>query len=213
MKVMRTKVIGMTGGVGAGKSQVLSYIKNKYNCRIIMADEVAHFVKEPGQKCYEQLVALLGTSVLAEDGQIHRERMAEKIFADKGLLSMVNQIVHPAVKEYILNSIEQEKKEQKLDFLFVEAALLIETGYGTVVDELWYLYAEEGIRRERLKKARGYSDEKIDRILNSQLSDEEFRVECSVVIDNSGTLEQTYQQIDKKLEEYLWNKEEDMQNV
>lgn len=207
------KVIGMTGGVGAGKSQILSYIKQKYHSRIIMADEVAHLVKEPGQACYKRLVGLLGKEILEENGQIHRGRMAEKIFADRELLQKVNEIIHPAVKEYIVDVITQERKEQKIDFLFVEAALLIEGGYGAVVDEMWYLYAKEDIRRQRLKEARNYSDEKIDRILKSQLSENEFRAACSVVIDNSGTLEQTYYQIDKKLEEYLWNKEEDMQNV
>ncbi|MBQ8591501.1 MAG: dephospho-CoA kinase [Lachnospiraceae bacterium] len=207
------KVIGMTGGVGAGKSQILSYIKQKYNSRIIMADEVAHLVKEPGQACYEKLIVLLGKEILEADGQIHRGKMAEKIFADKELLYQVNAIIHPAVKEYITEAIAHERKDQKLDFLFIEAALLIEGGYGAVVDEMWYLYTAEEIRRERLKEARNYSDEKIDQILKSQLSDEEFRSACSVTIDNSGMLEQTYQQIDKKLEEYLWNKEKNMQNV
>lgn len=197
------KVIGITGGVGSGKTQVLSYIKDKYNCEVILADEVAHKVKEPGQLCYQELVRLLGRDILLPDGQIDRGRMAEKIFSDQKLLTEVNELIHPAVKEYNLRAIQTARKEKKLDFLFIEAALLIEDGYGQLVDELWYVYAQEKVRRGRLKQSRAYSDEKIDGILKRQLSEEEYRRYCRVVIDNSGDLHSTYEQVDRKLEEYL----------
>ena len=197
------RVIGITGGVGCGKTQVLSYIKNKYNCEVILADEVAHMVKEPGQSCYEALVDLLGKEILAPDGQIDRGAMAEKIFKDEVLLKQVNELIHPAVKEYNLRAIQKAREEEKLDFLFIEAALLIEDGYGQIVDELWYIYATEAVRRARLKESRSYSDEKITGILGRQLSEEEYRRHCKVVIDNSGDLKDTYEQIDRKLEEYL----------
>lgn len=197
------RVIGITGGVGCGKTQVLSYIKNKYNCEVILADEVAHMVKEPGQSCYEALVDLLGKEILAPDGQIDRGAMAEKIFKDEVLLKQVNELIHPAVKEYNLRAIQKARVEEKLDFLFIEAALLIEDGYGQIVDELWYIYATEAVRRVRLKESRSYSDEKITGILGRQLSEEEYRRHCKVVIDNSGDLKDTYEQIDRKLEEYL----------
>lgn len=207
------KVIGITGGVGAGKSRVLSYVEENYNSRIIMADEVAHLVKEPGQPCYEKLTALLGTDILHEDGSIDKGRMAEKIFTDKVLLQKVNALIHPAVKEYIAAAIREERESGRRDFVFVEAALLIEDGYGSIVDELWYLYAGEATRRERLRASRHYTDEKIDAILQSQLSEAEFRAGCSVMIDNDGLPEQTYRQIDEKLEEYLWNKKKNMTNA
>lgn len=197
------RVIGITGGVGCGKTQVLSYIKNKYNCEVILADEVAHMVKEPGQSCYEALVDLLGKEILAPDGQIDRGAMAEKIFKDEVLLKQVNELIHPAVKEYNLRAIQKAREEEKLHFLFIEAALLIEDGYGQIVDELWYIYATEAVRRVRLKESRSYSDEKITGILGRQLSEEEYRRHCKVVIDNSGDLKDTYEQIDRKLEEYL----------
>ena len=82
-------------------------------------------------------------------------------------------------------------------------ALLIEDGYLDIVDEMWYIYAREEIRRGRLKESRNYSDEKIDAIMNSQLREEEFRKYCSVVIDNSEGLPAAFHQIDKKLGEYL----------
>lgn len=197
------RIIGITGGVGAGKSQILSYIKNSCHCGIILADEVAHKVKEPGQPCYEGLIRLLGEEILLPDGQIDKKVMAEKIFGDDRILKQVNELIHPAVKVYILSEIEKSRREGVLDFLFIEAALLIEEGYGSIVDELWYIYAKEEVRRKRLKDSRAYSEEKITGILKKQLSEEEYRKHCSVVIDNSGSLQETYEQIDRKLEEYL----------
>ncbi len=197
------KVIGITGGVGSGKTALLKYIQENYNCEVIFADEAAHRVEEPGQKCYEKLVDLLTPCILNSDGTIDRKKMAEAIFKNDGLLEEVNGIVHPAVKQYILEEIATQKKLQKLDFLFIEAALLIEDGYLNIVDELWYIYANEGVRRARLKDSRNYSDEKINAIMEAQLSEQEFRNACSVVIDNSGSLEDSFQQIDRKVREYL----------
>lgn len=199
-------VIGITGGVGAGKTKILTYLSEHYSCRIILADGVANQLKEPGQKCYEEIVTLLGTQILKPDGTIDRLKMAERIFSDRELLQHVNEIIHPAVKEYILQAIEEERRRNKIDFLFLEAALLIEEGYESIVDELWYIYADEAVRAERLKVNRQYSDEKIQKILRSQLSDAEYRAHCSTVIDNGVALEETYRQIEKKMGEYLWEK-------
>ena len=91
------------------------------------------------------------------------------------------------------------------DFVFVEAALLIENGYDKIADELWYVYASEDVRRQRLKDSRGYSDEKIDDIFNNQLDDETFRKHCDFVIDNSGSLKDAAREIDKKIGE--WRKD------
>ena len=197
------KIIGVTGGVGSGKSELLAYIKTKYNCRILMADEAAHKVKEPGQPCYDKLVALLSKQVLSADGQIGKAKMARMIFEAETLRSKVNALIHPAVKEYILSELLAEKEKGEADFFFLEAALLIECGYLEFVDQMWYIYADEQVRRERLKRARGYSDEKIDAIMRSQLGEAEYRANCHTVIDNSGSLQEAYDQIDRKLGEML----------
>lgn len=197
------RVIGITGGVGSGKSALLHYIAQNYNCKIILADEVAHRVKEPGQPCYEKLVELMSSDILNADGTIHKGRMAAKIFESEELLEKVNKIIHPAVKEAILREIADARNEKILDFLFLEAALLIEDGYLNIVDEMWYIYAREEVRRMRLKTSRNYSDEKIDAIMKSQLTEEEFRKHCAFIIDNSKSLKEACQQIDMKLGEYL----------
>ena len=116
----------------------------------------------------------------------------------------MNAIIHPAVKDYILTEIEKEKQLQNYDFFFVEAALLIECGYGAHVDELWYIYASEDVRRQRLKLNRGYTDEKVSQIMSGQLKEEEFRASCQVIIDNGNDFSKTKEQIDKILGDRLW---------
>lgn len=202
---MRT--IGITGGVGAGKSQILSYLQTHTNCCILIADQIAHDLEEPGGKCYGQIVTLLGQEILRPDGGIDKAKMAAKIFADKELLTQVNGIIHPAVKESVLEVIAGEREAGIHDYLFLEAALLIEDGYKQIVDEMWYIHTDESIRRKRLKASRGYTDEKIDGIMEGQLPEEEFYRHCSVVIDNSGTLESACRQIDEKLGEGLCQKQ------
>lgn len=195
------KVIGITGGVGSGKSALLAAVKAEYHCRVLLADEIANFLKEPGQCCYEPIVKLLGEDVLDENGWIDRNKMAEKIFADRQILERVNAIVHPAVKQYIRETILREKKADTLDFLFVEAALFIEAGYQDMVDQVWYIYAKKQVREERLQKGRGYSLEKIHSIMEKQLSEDVFYRVCDVVIDNSLSLQESMQQVRKELKQ------------
>ena len=200
------KIIGITGGVGCGKSEVIRYILKNYNCYVIFADDVAKQLQEKGNVCYDEIVALLGEDILEEGGQIHKGKMAEKIFGNEELLQKVNAIVHPAVMEYVQKKMKEQEEENCVDFFLIEAALLIECGYGDIVDEMWYVYTADEIRRERLKESRGYSDEKIDQIFASQLSYDEFKNACTFLLDNSGEIEMTHKQIDNKLEEYLCQK-------
>jgi dephospho-CoA kinase len=195
------KIIGITGGVGAGKSQILKYIKEHCNCKIVLADDIGNLVKEPGMSCYHPLIELLGDRILNPDGMINKNRMAECIFSNPDLLATVNGIIHPAVKEYIVNDMENERKQGKIAIYFIEAALLIEDGYDKICDELWYIYAGEEIRKQRLISSRGYTEEKVTQIIKMQRSEEEFRKYCKVVIDNSKEIEKSYAQIKAKLEE------------
>lgn len=193
------KVIGVTGGVGSGKSAVLSFLDNEYNAVVLLADDAAKELEKKDEACYRPLIDLLGEDIIGEDGEIDSKVMSSKIFFDNSLLEKVNDIVHPAVKKYILDRIEEERDLGNVDYFFLEAALLIECGYKDVVDEMWYIFVREDIRRDRLKRSRGYTDEKIDSIMRSQLSEKEFRDNCDFVVDNSNTLEESISQIKKRL--------------
>lgn len=194
------KIIGITGGIGAGKSEILAYIQNRYRARAILADQVANDIKKPQGRLYEPLVGLLGREVLADDKTIDKGKMARIIFGNQEKLAAVNALVHPAVKQYILDGIETERALCRLDWLFIEAALLIEEHYERIVDEMWYVYAPEDVRRERLKRNRGYSDEKITAIMARQSPETVFREKCQFVIDNSAGLEKAYEQINRRME-------------
>ena len=192
------KIIGVTGGVGSGKSRVLSYIETKYDAVICQADHVAWKLQEPGQNCHAQIVACFGESILNVDNTINRGKLGQIVFEDNEKLQLLNKIMHPAVKEYIIKWIQREQKNQTTYFI-LEAALLLEEDYNLICDELWYIYCDEDIRRERQKSSRGYTDEKISAIMASQLSEQIFRKECQIMIDNGGDFDDTCYQIDKAM--------------
>ena len=197
------KILGITGGVGAGKSTVLSYMEQKYGARVIQADLVAFGLQQPGTDCFEKIIRLFGSEIQSEDGSIDRKKLAAVVFADKELLSRLNQIVHPAVKEKIWEEIRKEREQNAVPFVVVEAALLLEDHYDEICDEIWYIYTEPSVRAARLAASRGYSEEKIRQIMKNQLCDEEYRKEGKFVIDNSSDfVENTYDKINRGLIEH-----------
>lgn len=194
------KFIGITGGVGAGKSAILDYLKNKPDTKVMLADEIAHELMVPGTQCYDRLKAEFGTEdIYQKAGFFDRIKLAQVIFSDDEKRKKLNGIVHPAVRKYVIGQAAYERKEGRIKLLVLEAALLIEEHYDEICDELWYIYTSEENRRIRLKKQRNYSDEKINEIFNSQLTDEKFRKACRVVIDNNGTIEAAEAQIEAAL--------------
>lgn len=194
------RVIGITGGIGASKSRILGIMQNEMRAVVCQADQVAHKLQQPGQVCYDKIVEYFGGGVLNEDKTINRSKLGTVVFSDSEQLKRLNQIVHPEVKKCINEMIERERASDTSLFV-VEAALLIEDHYETLCDEFWYIYADENSRRERLKRERGYSDEKVDAVFASQASDEIYRSHCRYVIDNSGEFEMTCRQIRRYLGE------------
>lgn len=198
------RIIGITGEAGAGKSVVLSYLKEHYPCEVLMADEIGNRVKEPGERCYDSVVSLLGKEIVLPDGTLDRALIASKIFADKHLVEAMNAIIHPAVHDVIFERIAKVKQEGALPFVFIEAALLIEAGYVDEIDELWYICCDSQFRRNRLKEIRGYSDERIDGIMKQQLERDTFIKYADRVILNNTTKEELHQKIDIIMGEYQW---------
>ena len=192
------KVIGITGGVGCGKSAVLAFLETEYAAVVTQLDEVAKQLQKRGQECFEQIVAQFGTDILRDDGELDRNRLAETVFQDSERLLKLNAIVHPKVKAWVKEDIEQKRRDG-VDLYVIEAALLPTAGYESICDEMWYIYAEEPVRRRRMKESRGYTDEKITQMIASQPTERMFRESCGHMIDNSGTLENTKKQIGELL--------------
>ena len=192
------KIIGITGGVGSGKSRVLSFLEEKFHAVICQADQVAWKLQEPGQKSYLGIVDYFGEEILNEDKTINRGALGQIVFNDEAKLQRLNEITHPAVKEYIKEQIQQEKNKG-CELFVVEAALLLEDHYDEICDEIWFVYAKEDVRRQRLKESRNYSDEKIDSMIASQQTEDYFRKHCQLTIDNSGDFEDTCTHIEKAM--------------
>ncbi|MBB5263807.1 dephospho-CoA kinase [Catenibacillus scindens] len=194
---MRTKVIGIIGGAGSGKTVVLKIMEEKFGARVIIADEVARKLSMPGGESYEKIVAFFGRGILMDDGTIDRGKLAAIVFNHRELLDKLNGIVHPDVRA----AIEKEIKDcQGVSPLVVlEAALLVECGYRDICDEFWYVHSDEAVRRKRMKETRGYSDEKIDSILRNQLSEKEFLENSDRVLENNSDIENLEKEIEKNL--------------
>lgn len=194
------KIIGITGGVGAGKTQVLEYLNNKYGASICLTDEVAKRLQKKGGACYEAIVDYFGRHILDEKEELNRQKLGDIVFSDPKELEVLNGIVHPVVFKEVQRRIRQEERKNTNLFI-IESALLIETDYGTICDELWYVYVRDEIRRKRLQYSRGYDTRKIDEITAAQLPKEEFLRHCDRVIDNSGVFAETMLQIDRMVRE------------
>lgn len=193
--------IGITGGVGAGKSTVLDFLEEKYQAYVMKADEIGHLVMEPGQSCYEPVIALFGKQVIKNDKTIDRRLVSDVVFSHPDMLEKLNHIIHPAVKEYIRRQLAL-KKEEGQRICVVEAALLLEDHYEEFCDTVWYIHTDSEIRIRRLMESRGYTREKSMSIIASQAPEEFFRTHTDYVVTNNTDLEDTWQQIREGIKKY-----------
>lgn len=193
-------VLGITGGIGAGKSTILNILKNDYNAHIIVADEVAHRLMEPGGSSYEAIVKLLGNDILAGDSSIDRSKMAAKIFADNAVLQKINEITHPLVIDAISVEINA-LKTMKAPLIVVETAVLPEGSLDFWCDSICYVYVPDAVRQKRLIETRHYTSEKCHDIMSKQATDAEYRAYSDYVIDNSSDVAYARIQIHSILEE------------
>ena len=190
------KIIGITGGVGAGKSTVLDHLEKQYNACVLQADKIGHLVMEPGGICYEQVIALFGKQIIKNDKTIDRKMVSDVVFAHEEMRQKLDDIIHPAVKSYILDKIEEQKKAG-CTLMIVEAALLLEDHYDVFCDKVWYIHTDQEIRIERLMSSRGYTREKAENIIARQATEGFFREHADYIIQNNGDLDETWRQIEE----------------
>lgn len=190
------KIIGITGGVGAGKSTVLDYLREQFHAYVIQADQVGHQVMEPGEICYSQVIALFGEHILKKDKTIDRKAVSDVVFGNEEKLKKLNGIIHPAVRQSVLEEI-QLQKEKKTAIVVVESALLLEEHYEKFCDKVWYVHTDREIRISRLMENRGYSREKSESIISSQAPDEYFAKHADYIIRNNGDIKDTWLQVEE----------------
>lgn len=200
-------ILGITGGVGSGKSKVLYDLKENHGAYVIEADKLAHELMEPGQVVYNKIVECFGKGVLFEEPpyRINRALLGSIVFSDTNMLNILNSISHPAVKENIISQIQKKKNEGKVKLFVIEAALLIEDGYKDICDEIWYIWVSREERIKRLQASRGYTLEKCQSIFESQKPDEYYKNNANFTINNENDYENSSKQLKGRLNKLLQN--------
>ena len=143
------KVIGITGGIGSGKSLVADIMIKKYKAYLINSDSIAKEQMMPGGVSYEGVVEYFGKQILMEDGTIDKGKLSKIVFSDKDKLLKLNSLTHPNVLIEVQRIIAHKRDSRIVPFCIIETALMIEAGYDFVCDEVWYVHSPQDIRRSR----------------------------------------------------------------
>ena len=190
------KVIGLTGGIGSGKSLVAKILQEKYSAYLLETDRIAKEQMEPGGASYREVIDYIGMEIVTGDGSIDRAKLAQIIFEDKEKRLKINEITHPKVLEEVQLELQSLRERGTVPYVIIETALMIEARYEFTCDEVWYVYAPVEERRKRLKADRNYLDEKIDSIFLNQNKEEAFRKAFTKVIENVGDVQELEKQVD-----------------
>ncbi len=185
------EVIGITGGVGSGKSYVARRLGELLQAELLITDELGHVVMEPGRQAYDRIVALFGDQILEEGQRIDRKALADIVFADTERRAQLNGIIHPAVLRYIEEYLAERRDRQGI--VLLETALMYETGCDRFCDRIWVVEVDDEQRIERLQRDRGYSRQKAEAIIASQMSADAYRQKADLCIANQGSKEQLEQ--------------------
>lgn len=194
----RPVLIGLTGNIGTGKSTV-ARILAELGAEVIDADRVAHQVMRSGTPVHSAIVEAFGPQVLAPDGEIDRRRLGALVFADPQALARLEQIVHPAT----IAAIEQRIAASPAPAVVVEAIKLIESGMADAYDSLWVTVCKPEQQLQRIMAARNLSEDEALLRIRAQPPQEEKVARADVVIDNSGSIEQTRSQVQKAWEQLM----------
>ncbi len=187
------RVIGLTGGLGTGKSTVSQFLQ-ELGAVVLDADRVGHETYLPDTPAWKDLVAAFGREITGPSQEIDRKKLGAIVFSDPAKLKQLNGIVHPRMRDLMEQKL-RELDRQGVDTVVLEAAILIEAGWLSLVDEVWITQAREEIVVERVKARNNWSEEQIKARIDSQLSPEERAKHAQVIIDTNGTLEKVKAQV------------------
>jgi dephospho-CoA kinase len=180
------KIIGLTGGIGSGKSTVSRFLA-ELGATIIDADTIGHEVFKPGTEAWQEVVAAFGQQITATNGTIDRKKLGTRVFSDPEARTELNQIMHPRIVEVVKARLEKYRK-QGVSVVVLEAPLLVEAGWTSFVDEVWVTTASEDTILKRLRERTGLSEAESRACIRSQLPPEEKRKQADVVIDTDCNL-------------------------
>jgi len=182
------KVIGLTGGIGSGKSTVSQFLA-ELGVVILNADKVGHEAFKPDSEIWREVVAAFGRQILTPDGNIDRKKLGEIVFGNPESLSRLNQIMHPRMYAQVKAQLE-EYRRQGTRVVVLEVPLLLEAGWTSLVDEVWVTTAPEATVLKRLEERTGLSQAESLARIRSQLSSEERIRHADVVINTDCDLDE-----------------------
>jgi dephospho-CoA kinase len=185
-------VIGLTGGIGTGKSTVASILEAQ-GAPILNADLVGHEVYLPGRPAYHEIIEAFGKDVVADDGTIDRKRLGPIVFADPRNLARLNAITHSRMKGMMREKLVDLEK-QGYEIAVLEAALLLEAKWDDLADEIWVTVTEPEIAAQRVAERSGLAREQVMERIRSQMTNEERKKRANVVIDTNGDMASTEKQ-------------------
>ena len=188
------RVIGLTGGVGSGKSYVAGVICRYFPVIHINTDDIARRQMKKGGPSYALVLEWLGDGILLPNGEINRSQLADIVFNDDEKLKKLNSITHPLVTKEVMRIIDLVDRGEVMSMMYgrpmkykavlVETAILKEAGYEAFCTDIWYVYAPKEERIGRLIRSRGYTEEYAESVISSQADDEEYKSYCTGVIEN-----------------------------
>lgn len=194
-KMHKKTVIGLTGGIGSGKSTVSRYLAEK-GCRIIDADLIAREIVKPGMPALAEIRETFGEDVMLQDGSLDRKKLGKIVFADPARLEQLNHITGGRIREEIEKRISLAEDE----IIVLDAPLLLESGLQTRVDQVWIVDVSDSVRIRRVMERDGATREEVEHRMKNQLTREQRMGKGYIIIDNSGSMEETFAQADRLLE-------------
>jgi dephospho-CoA kinase len=187
-KVRIMKVIGLTGGIGSGKSTVAQFLA-ELGAVVIDADKVGHEAFKPDTELWREVVAAFGRQILTPKGDIDRGKLGKMVFGSSESLARLNRIMHPRMYDMVETQLE-EYRRQGVDVVVLEAPLLLEAGWASLVDEIWVTITPESTVLTRLQERVGLTEPESLARIRSQMSEEERVKHADVIINNDGDLDE-----------------------
>jgi dephospho-CoA kinase len=177
--------IGLTGGIGSGKSEV-ARLFSRLGVPVIDADVIAHELVRPGEEALSEVVAVFGEQILAADGSLARKKLGDIVFNDPEKKQQLEAIIHPRVREQIRACKDMNKDEP---YIVVVIPLLLESGQHDLVDRVLIVVADESVRIGRVQARDGRNLAQIEAIIQSQADDRQRLAAADEVLDNNGSLD------------------------
>lgn len=194
------KIIGIVGGMGAGKSTVIALINEIQPVSYISADLIGHEILLKGGLAYDAIIEAFGQKILDENHEIVRRKLGQMVFGDEKKVRLLNEITHPLITKCVIERISEAKRVAPGQHIILEAALLLESGLVDLTDVVVAVYADPDTRLKRVVAREGLEPQQILKRFKAQKEWEELKAASDYVIDNSISLEHTKKQIRKLLQ-------------